>query len=91
MGYVLGMGIVFYIVYTICALIFKHLTGWIVASVLSLAMGIGIAVGTGSPMAIISMIVVATIVWFANPLHIRDSRKNVANQEDKSFDDFDGE
>lgn len=89
MGYIFGMGIVFYIVYAISALIFKHLTGWIIASVLSLAMGIGVAVGTATPVAIISMIIVATIVWFVNPLHIRDSYKDTTKQDDKSFDDSD--
>ena len=90
MGYILGAGIMFYAIYAIFALIFKHIAGWIVASVLGFLIGIGVAVGSGSFGMIISMIIVAVIVWFVKPLHTRDANKYVSEKNNKSeFDDFD--
>lgn len=90
MGYVLGAGIVFYAIYAIFALIFKHIAGWIIASILSFLIGIGTAIGSGSFGMIISMIVVAIIVWFVSPLHIRDKYADAEDEkEEVTLDDFD--
>lgn len=90
MGYILGAGIMFYAIYAIFALIFKHIAGWIVASVLSFLIGIGVAVGSGSFGMIISMIIVAVIVWFVSPLHIRDKYADAEDKkEEATFNDFD--
>lgn len=84
MGYFLGGAIVFYMIYLICALIFKHQIGFIIATFLSVIMSIGIMIGSGNVFSLISMIIVAVIVWFVMPLHIRDENKNATNSEDES-------
>lgn len=75
MGYILGAGIIFYIVYAICAGIFKHKAGWIIATVLGVIMSIGVLIGSGSVGMLISMIVVSIIVYFWKKIHIRDYNK----------------
>lgn len=94
MGYVLGMGIVFYVIYAVFALIFKHVLGWIIATALGFVAGILTLVASGSFEMLISIIIVACFVWFLTPIHIKDTCDDKISEDEENIvesDDSDDE
>lgn len=72
---ILGGAIVFYLIYLVFALIFKHKIGFIISTILALAGGIATTVASGTVFLLLSSIVGALIVYFVKALHIRDANK----------------
>lgn len=83
----LGGFLVFYIIYALFALIFKHLAGYIIAGVLSLVGGIVTVIASGSPFLLLSSLVGLFLVLVLEPIHIRDKNK-IKKSSKNSFDDF---